>query len=309
MPAPSLIAALRQVVAASPERCYDPGEGPCLSLQDIGRIEVAWVRGEPIALRTEPDADEGTGRLAAVILCSGRALVRQGAHATELGSGDLCFIRSSRPLKLTLETPFEMILVTAPERELIERLPLWRMALAKRIPGTLGAPAVFLDAIRSLQRWRETLGHPSSEGIADALIDLMGAVVCFAVPADSDCVLRSLYHRERVKRFAQENLRNPDLTVERIAEAVKLSPRQIHRLFANEPISLMRWVWVQRLENCHRELREPASAKRTISDIAYAWGFNDQAHFSRAFRKHFGVSPRHVRDQFEPCAAGAAQVA
>jgi len=32
-----------------------------------------------------------------------------------------------------------------------------------------------------------------------------------------------------------------------------------------------------------------------ISQIAYAWGFNDQAHFSRTFRKHFSVSPRHLR--------------
>lgn len=295
----SLITALRGIVTEAvieapraPKGC---GEGPCLCVQDIGRVEIVRVRGS--AVRVQADADPRDSRLVAVILSSGRGAVRQGGQTTELGAGDLCFIRSGREATLTFEGAFEIILVMVPEQVFAEQSPLWRAALSKRIPATVGAPAVFLDAIQSLQRWRDTLGHASADGIGNALVDLMGAVVCFGVPADSGCVMRSLYHRERVKQFAQENLRNPELNVERIAEAVKLSPRQIHRLFANEAMSLMRWVWVRRLENCHRELREPASAKRTISDIAYAWGFNDQAHFSRAFRKHFGVSPRDVRRQ------------
>ena len=36
-------------------------------------------------------------------------------------------------------------------------------------------------------------------------------------------------------------------------------------------------------------------AARTISEIAFGWGFNDAAHFSRAFRARFGCSPRDVR--------------
>ncbi len=280
---------------APPDIPFGSGEGPRISVQDIGRIEIVAAKGETVSLRTDPG--RGNGRLSALILRSGSASVRQGTQATELAAGDLCFVRRGRVFSLTLTGPFEVLFVTAPEQEFAERFPLWRTALSKRIPATIGVPAVFLDAVQSLQRWRETLGHASSEGIANALIDLMGAVICFAVPSSADCVLRSLYHRERVKRYAQENLRNPELSVERIAEAVQLSPRQIHRLFADEPMSLMRWVWARRLENCQRELCEPALAKRPISDIAYAWGFNDQAHFSRAFRKHFGVPPSDVRGQ------------
>jgi AraC-like DNA-binding protein len=139
------------------------------------------------------------------------------------------------------------------------------------------------------------LGDAGSDGLADAVVDLMGAVICCAVPVNSDCIQRSFYHQDRIKQFARLNLGNPELSVELIADAVGLSPRQIHRLFANEEMSLMRWVWVQRLEQCYRELVQDVSAQRTISEIAYAWGFNDQAHFSRTFRKHYGVSPRSLR--------------
>jgi AraC-like DNA-binding protein len=38
---------------------------------------------------------------------------------------------------------------------------------------------------------------------------------------------------------------------------------------------------------------KPAAAH--ISDIAFAWGFNDLAHFSRIFKQKFGASPREWR--------------
>jgi transcriptional regulator GlxA family with amidase domain len=104
-----------------------------------------------------------------------------------------------------------------------------------------------------------------------------------------------LYQRQRVKRFARQHLRDPQLSVPLIAERLELSPRQIHRLFANEPMSLMRWIWAERLNQCHRELTSNTSEQRPLSDIAYAWGFNDQAHFSRAYRQRFGLSPREAR--------------
>lgn len=289
-----LNAALRQALADAAQAATDATEAHAmLTTQDIGRAEIVWARSGSLDLQIDPG--DAAPRVSALIVHRGRALIRQGAAATELDVGDLCLIRDASPLELGLDGPCELTLVHVPEQEFAERFPLWRWALAKRIRAAAGAPAVFLDALGSLQRWRETLGHGSQEGLANALIDLMGAVVCFAVPDDTGCVLRSLYQRERVKGFAQRNLQNPDLNVELIAEAVNLSPRQVHRLFARESVSLMRWVWIQRLENCHRELRNASTAKRTISDIAYAWGFNDQAHFSRAFRKHFGVSPREVR--------------
>lgn len=298
-PAPDhpLNAALRRLVTGT-MRGAGAGAGAgqdhgFFTSQDIGRAEVVWAGGRSLDLQIAPD--DAAPRLSALIVSRGRARIRQRDSVTELDPGDLCLIRSGRDLELRIDDPFELTLVHVPEQEFAERFPLWRWALFKPIHAAGGAPAVFLDALGSLQRWRDTLGHGNREGLANALIDLMGAVVCFAVPDNTGCVLRSLYQRERVKQFAQRNLQNPDLNVELIAQAVNLSPRQVHRLFAQESVSLMRWVWIQRLENCHRELRNATSAKRTISDIAYAWGFNDQAHFSRAFRKHFGISPREVR--------------
>jgi len=57
----------------------------------------------------------------------------------------------------------------------------------------------------------------------------------------------------------------------------------------------MQLVWAQRLDNCYRELASGDGPQRHVSEIAFAWGFNDPAHFSRSFRKRFGTSPSKLR--------------
>lgn len=260
----------------------------------LGRIEIHEAQGEPLKLETQGCRREHA-QVTALLQIEGRALVRQGERSARLEAGELCLVRACRPLELDQAAAFRMTLVSVPEVELAERSPIWRAALVAAIATEAGVPAIFRETVASLQRWSCTLGESSTDGIADAMVDLIGAVICNAMPVNRDCLQRSLYHRDRIKRFAQLNLANPDLSVESIAAAVGLSARQIHRLFAEEQMSLMRWIWVQRLERCYRDLAQGGADQRSISEIAFAWGFNDQAHFSRSFRKHFGISPRDLR--------------
>ncbi len=105
------------------------------------------------------------------------------------------------------------------------------------------------------------------------------------------------HHRERIKKYIAAHINNPDLDVQSIAEAVGLSRRYVHKLFSNEPQHLMQWVLIQRLEHCRCELNFDHEHLRTIGEIALAWGFHDQSHFSKAFRKHFGFTPSEVHGQ------------
>jgi AraC-like DNA-binding protein len=54
-------------------------------------------------------------------------------------------------------------------------------------------------------------------------------------------------------------------------------------------------VLEQRLARSARELSRAQSAHLTVTQIAFASGFADAAHFSRAFRRRYGVSPRDYR--------------
>lgn len=252
---------------------------------------------ETAAIEANCEGDHVAPTVAAWVQISGTARLRQGDRAAELAPGDLCLIRGARPFVLELPEAAMFLLVEAPEQELADRFRSWRYALLKAIQATSGVPAVFQEAVQSIWYWCDDVGSDTAESIANALIDLIGAMICFAAPSNPDCLNRALNQREQILRFARAQLRNPDLNVELIAEAVGLSPRHVHRLFADEEFSLMRWIWSQRLKNCYRELHDARAMAQSISSIAYSWGFNDQAHFSRAFRKQFGVSPRQVRSQ------------
>lgn len=48
------------------------------------------------------------------------------------------------------------------------------------------------------------------------------------------------------------------------------------------------------------DLSSPQHARLSISEICFRWGFNGSAHFSRAFREQYGLSPREFRQGREP---------
>jgi len=66
-------------------------------------------------------------------------------------------------------------------------------------------------------------------------------------------------------------------------------------LFVCNGLSVSDWIRVQRLAHCKDDLANPLLDRKSITEIAFFWGFNDSAHFSRAFRQEFGMSPRRFR--------------
>jgi AraC-like DNA-binding protein len=54
------------------------------------------------------------------------------------------------------------------------------------------------------------------------------------------------------------------------------------------------YVQTRRLARAHADLADPSKAPRKIYEVAYRWGFVSEAHFSRAFRRAFGVTPGDV---------------
>jgi AraC-like DNA-binding protein len=76
---------------------------------------------------------------------------------------------------------------------------------------------------------------------------------------------------------------------------MKISVRQLHLLFEPTATSFAEHEPGRRLEECRAILESPSSRARSVTDIAYARGFNSLASFYRAFRQRFGVSPGMVR--------------
>jgi AraC-like DNA-binding protein len=101
----------------------------------------------------------------------------------------------------------------------------------------------------------------------------------------------------RIHRYILANLDGVDLSPRAIAAANGVSVRQLHRVFSATGITVSQWVRKLRLARCAADLRGAAASATGITDIAFRWGFNDSAHFSKAFRAEFGQSPRAYRAQ------------
>jgi len=91
------------------------------------------------------------------------------------------------------------------------------------------------------------------------------------------------------------HLTDPALSLSDTAAALGISPRYVNDLLSQEGTSFRRFVLMERLAQCQRDLSSPVLAHRHVSEIALAWGFNDLSHFGRVFREHFGMSPRDFR--------------
>ena len=50
-----------------------------------------------------------------------------------------------------------------------------------------------------------------------------------------------------------------------------------------------------RFKRSASDLSNPHLQQESITSIAFKWGFTDSAHFSRAFKKHFELSPKDDR--------------
>ena len=100
--------------------------------------------------------------------------------------------------------------------------------------------------------------------------------------------------RERIVAYIDANLARSNLSTDEIARHMGCSRRYLHRAFEGEGMTLERFVWDRRLERSREALL--ASADVSISEIAFACGFNSSAHFSRAFKAKYEVAPRELRD-------------
>jgi AraC-like DNA-binding protein len=99
----------------------------------------------------------------------------------------------------------------------------------------------------------------------------------------------------RVHAFIEGGLADHRLTPAAVARAHHVSLRSLYKLFEPERTSVAGLIRERRLERCRRDLLDPALAARPVSAIAACWGLTNPAHFSRAFRAAYGVSPVEYR--------------
>lgn len=108
-----------------------------------------------------------------------------------------------------------------------------------------------------------------------------------------------LYPLARGAAFLRTHWSDPDVSVEQAAVRAGLSRRHFTRLFSGAyGKGPHRFLLDLRLERAARLLIE---TELTVTETAFACGFNDGNYFSRVFSRHWGCPPREWRSGEETC--------
>lgn len=222
--------------------------------------------------------------------------VVQDGRETVIRPGEFAIYDTTRPYELQFDAAFRQIVFKLP-REMLQR----RIGATEAVTAiTFGVdsplqPLAFDFIIRLCER-ADQIGAEHAERLSDQAADLVAMTLTERLRTQK---LPASSHRAallyRIKAHIRTRLSDPQLSLPDVARELGLSARYINELLSDEDTSFQRYVLAERLRQCHRDLGTPALSHRQISDIAFAWGFNDLSHFGRVFRAQFGASPREWR--------------
>jgi len=269
-----------------------------LTIYPWGSLQLSTIKSSALSLKRLPNEPHLNSQDAyfVVMLLSGHYRLEQNGREVLLQPGDMTLYDSTRTHQVHCHGELtEVIYLSIPRSMFRDRISGIERCTALRISGTQGIGHVAADFLRSSAAHADYLQAHEFYALADHALDLLTLAAASVRPVDFNLSRSRSSSLNSVKTFIEQNLRNTDLDTGLITRHAGLSARYINSLFEDEGTSLMRYVWKRRLENCRKDMQNPAYAGQRLSDIAFRWGFNDAAHFSRNFKQQFGCAPRDIR--------------
>jgi AraC-like DNA-binding protein len=274
----------------------------------IRRVSVYGVAAAAVKVQCELAAvDHGSntcrfvrtrraGRLAdtdwycALFQLAGRSAVTQNEHTVHLAVGDIGLFDGAWPLTRLFDNGSQWFSIILPRQSLISHLGFEPQACLYGRGGTVAARVLrqlVLDGIGG----EASIAAPAAPHMRLALYDLLGGL--FA-PSDPGPVSR---HADRlfarIRRVIMDRCADPDFGPLEVAAETGISLRYVHKLLAARGCTCSGLIYSIRLDHAAHLLERRASLRtgQHLSEIAYACGFRDYAHFARRFRDRFGHAP------------------
>jgi len=182
-------------------------------------------------------------------------------------------------------------------RERFPHLEVDRDAIFVREGSVWTSAGVSAGIDLALALVEEDCGREVAMEVARELVVFLkrpGGQAQFSVPLQSQSHERSPFHD--LHAWITDNLAQPELTVDLLAEKACMSPRNFARVYKQKTgRTPAKAVELFRLEAARRQLEDTAS---NVNEIATLCGFGDEERMRLTFKRHLGVVPRDYRKRF-----------
>ena len=225
----------------------------------------------------------------------GTLALEQCGREVALKPGDMTLLDPMLAYRGRFGTGSKLLLVKVPRRSLEARMgKLAELTAVAMKPDNAECrlASSFIAMLPGSSGQLSPASHDSLEGLTLDLIVLCLAKAMSGRPRLSSGQALILL---KIRAVVEARLADPDLDAKSVADAACVSVRYANDLLALENTSLLRLIRTRRLTRCRNALVDPLQARRTITEIAFGWGFSDMTHFGRVFKKAYGVLPSEYR--------------
>jgi len=230
---------------------------------------------------------------------AGPLAVRQRGREFQVEPGCVYLMNQSLPYQATAQgaAGYRSLSVSFPRSALAQRDS--RVGAFHKLRVDDGSPRGALLA-SYMEHLFSGIGSWSDAEVAELGERLIDLIVLFLVQpgqgqaseADSSVTVA---HRQRALAYIRQHLADPALSPQRVAQGCGVSVAYLHRILRAGGLTAESFIFEQRLERCRELLLSPRHRHRSIAELAYQAGFAHPSHFSRMFKRRFGMTPRDLR--------------
>lgn len=273
-----------------------PGTVDLSSLDSPQGIEFSILSGSPMEISGR--SGEQPFHLWLCYLIEGEFTLKRGKEEMPAPKGSIIYAPTDLDMTLSIHSDFRLLYIKIPKTLINNRLLSANLINAGSLHCTSGINRVFASMLaalsENLEEFEDALLSPIEAALSEFILSNLvreSRILGFGSNA-------KLIHFNQICQLIDANLSNPELSLNMVSEHFKVSSRYVQKLFEQTDESFISYVRCRRLERCCFELSHVEYAHLSVSDICFRWGFNDAGHFSRTFRKSYGMTPREYRKKY-----------
>ncbi|PVA09457.1 DNA-binding protein [Pelagivirga sediminicola] len=273
-----------------------------LSRMPLGHVGLSRLTSAPVLYERRPShiREAREEEYLVTIPRSSPVEFRQLGRDVRCDPGGFILKRGDEPYRFMYAKPNDLYVLKVSRRALSERVRNPDRFCAQVIDATSGTAGLFAAMVDQIQQRIDDLSGAAAETAGRQLLELLGLALdekSSAVDTGDVSSVRAA-HLLRVERFIRDHLKDPALSPDLIAQGCGISKRYLHDLFKDVNGTVSQQIRDQRLTAARDRLA--ASRSVSIAEVAYRFGFSDQAQFSRLFKTRFGMTPSELQRSAPP---------